>query len=290
MTIKQITIIGLGNIGGSIGLAVRNSEMANVTVTGYVRREDAGREALRLGVVDRVSDDLGDAVSGADLVVLATPVSAMETVMQQINPYLASGTVVVDVGSTKVDVNSWGRQHIGPAATFIGGHPMAGSAATGIAGANGDLFRDTVFCVVPEPDTPRSAHRMLEQLLEWVGARPLPMSAPQHDQCVANASHLPMLLASVLVTTVANNPQWDVTSQLAAQGFREMTRMTAGSAEVRRSICSTNKQAISDAIGGFIDTLENYRQHILEDDEELLAMFEDARSARSGWVAMRYPR
>lgn len=290
MAIKQITVIGLGNIGGSIALAVRNNEAADVTVTAYVRRPEAGREALRLGIVDGVSDDLGEAVAGADLVVLATPVSAMEVLMQQINPHLATGAVVVDVGSTKVDVNAMGRQHIGPAATFVGGHPMAGSAAAGLSGANGELFKGTVFCVVPEPDTPRTACQALEQLLEWIGARPLQLSAPQHDLCVANVSHLPMLLASVLVTTMTNSSQWDVTSQLAAQGFREMTRMAAGSAEVRQSICSTNRQAIAGAIDDFIDTLQDYRQHILQDDEELLALFEDARSARGSWVATRYPR
>jgi prephenate dehydrogenase len=290
MSIKRITIIGLGNIGSSVALAVSNNDAADVEVSGYARNEETGREAVRLGVVQRFCDNLAEAVSGADLVVLATPVTAMEDLMRQINPHLAPGAVVTDVGSTKVDVNNWGENTIGPEATFVGGHPMAGSAAAGIAGANGEMFKDTVFCVVPGRDTPAAACAVVEQLVEWIGARPIRMTAQQHDHCVASVSHLPMLLASILVTSAAGHEDWDVMSQLAALGFREMTRMAAGSAEVRRSICSTNKQAIADSIDGFIGTLQDYRQHILQDDEELLVLFDEAREDRRNWVETRYPR
>lgn len=290
MTIKRVAVIGLGNIGGSIALAVRGNAATEVEVVGYARNENTASEALRLGAVDRVSSNLGEVLAGADLVVLATPVAAMEQIMQDINPLLAKGAVVTDVGSTKVDVNAWGCQYIGPDAVFVGGHPMAGSAAAGIAGANGDMFVDTVFCVVQESDTPARATAALEQLVAWLGARPLAMTAQQHDQYVADVSHLPMLLASMLVSCATRNENWDAMSQLAALGFREMTRMAAGSAEVRRSICSTNKQAIADSIDRFIDTLQDYRQHILQDDEQLLSQFQDARAARRQWMETRYPR
>ena len=290
MTIKRITIIGLGNIGSSVALAVCNNDAADVEVCGYIRNAETGREALRLGVVQRVCDNLAEAVSGADLVVLATPVTAMENLMRQINPHLENGAIVTDVGSTKVDVNNWGEEIIGPGATFVGGHPMAGSAAVGIAGANGDMFKDTVFCVVPGRDTPAAACAVVEQLVEWIGARPIRMTAQQHDHYVASVSHLPMLLASMLVTSAAGHEDWDVMSQLAALGFREMTRMAAGSAEVRRSICTTNKQAIADSIDSFVDTLQDYRKHILLGDKELLALFERAREDRRSWMETRYPR
>lgn len=290
MTIKRMAVIGLGNIGGSIALAVCGNETADVEVVGYARNADIASEATRIGAVDHASSDLAEVLAGADLVVLATPVAAMEQVMQEINPLLARGTVVTDVGSTKVDVNAWGRRHIGPDAVFIGGHPMAGSAATGIAGANGEMFKDTVFCVVQEPETPAHATAALEQLVAWIGARPVMMAAQQHDQYVADVSHLPMLLASMLVSSATGNENWEVMSQLAALGFREMTRMAAGSAEVRRSICSTNKQAIAGSIDRFIETLQDYREHILQDDEQLLPLFEDARAARRQWIEKRYPR
>lgn len=290
MTIKHIAIIGLGNIGGSLALALRGNAAADIEVTGYARNKDTAREAIRMGAVDRASGDLAEVVAGADLVVLATPVAAMEQVMQQINPLLASGCVVTDVGSTKVDVNAWGDQHIGPDAVFIGGHPMAGSAAAGIAGANGEMFKDTVFCVVQEADTPAYASAAIEQLITWIRARPMVMTAQQHDQYMADVSHLPMLLASMLVSSASANENWAVMSQLAALGFREMTRMAAGSAEVRRSICSTNKQAIAGSIDRFIDTLQDYRQHILQDDEKLLPLLEDARATRRRWMEQRYPR
>jgi len=290
MTIKRITIIGLGNIGSSVALAVCNNDAADVEVWGYARNEETRQEALQLGVVQRVCDNLAEAVSGADLVVLATPVAAMENLMRQVNPCLAPGAVVTDVGSTKVDVNNWGKNTIGPEATFIGGHPMAGSAAVGIAGANGEMFKETVFCVVPGRDTPVAACAVVEQLVEWIGARPIRMTAQQHDHYVASVSHLPMLLASMLVTSAVGHEDWAVMSQLAAQGFREMTRMAAGSAEVRRSICTTNKQAIADSIDSFVHTLQDYRKHILLGDEELLELFEGARDDRRSWMETRYPR
>ena len=99
-----------------------------------------------------------------------------------------------------------------------------------------------------------------------------------------------MLMASILVTSAAGHPDWDVMSQLAALGFREMTRMAAGSAEVRRSICTTNKQAIADSIDSFVDTLQDYRKHILLGDEQLLERFESARQDRRSWMEKRYPR
>lgn len=290
MSIKRMAVIGLGNIGGSIALAVCGNEAAELEVVGYARNEDTASEAMRIGAVDRVSGDLAEVLAGAELVVLATPVAAMEQVMQEINPLLASGAVVTDVGSTKVDVNAWGRKYIGPEAIFVGGHPMAGSAAAGIAGANGDMFKDTVFCVVQEPDTPAHATTALEQLVAWIGARPAIMTAQQHDQYVADVSHLPMLLASMLVSSASSNENWDVMSQLAALGFREMTRMAAGSPEVRRSICSTNKLAIAGSIDRFIDTLQDYREHILQDDEQLLSLLQDARTSRRQWMEKRYPR
>ena len=290
MAIERMTIIGLGNIGGSVALAVHNNPTADVEVVACVRNEETGREALRLGAVDRVSHDLADAVHDADLVVLATPVSAMQAVMRQINPHLARGAVVTDVGSTKVEVNAWGRQLIGPHAIFVGGHPMAGSAGSGLAGANGDVFKETVFCVVGEADTPQAPIEAVLQLVQWLGATPLLMTAQQHDDYVAQVSHLPMLLASALVTSAATHEDWDIMSQLAALGFREMTRSAAGSAEVRRSVCSTNKAAIVASIDRFIGTLQQYLQHILQDDEQLLRLFQDARSARHDWVARRYPR
>ena len=287
MAIERMTVIGLGNMGGSVALAVHRNPAADVEVVGYVRNEEAGREALRLDVVDRLSFDLADAVHDADLVVLAPPVSAMESVMRHINPYLAKGAVVTDVGSTKVEVNAWGRQLIGHPAVFIGGHPMAGSAGSGLAGANGEVFRNTVFCVVGEADTPKAASEALLQLVQWIGATPLLMTAQQHDDYVAHVSHLPMLLASALVTSVSTHEDWDVMSRLAALGFREMTRSAAGSSEVRHSICRTNKAAIVASIDRFVGTLQQYRQHIVQDDEQLLRLFQDARAARRDWVNRR---
>jgi len=287
---KRISIIGLGMIGGSLAMALKRCAACDMEIVGYARRVETAQEALRLGAVDRVVDTLRDAVEGAAIVVLTTPVVAMQELFKEIRKHLAPGTIVTDVGSTKVDVQRWAKLHLGPNVTFIGGHPMAGSAAAGIGGAKPDLFDDTVFCVVVEEATPEPARAALKQLVEWIGARPLVMTAEQHDQYVAGVSHLPVVLASALVTAAATHEQWPSMSQLAAQGFREMTRMAAGSAEVRRSLCSTNQQAIADWIDRYIQILHDYRTHILQDDSGLLDLFENARLARRHWVETRYKR
>lgn len=289
MKLQRITIIGIGNIGGSLALALRANEQATIEVVGYVRRKEAVEEALRLATVDRVTTNLVEAVQDSDLVVLATPVAAMQQTLSAINPHLADNAVVTDVGSTKVDVMEWGASSIGPGASFVGGHPMAGSAAAGIDGANAKLFRDTVFCIVRENGTPDKAVATLGQLVSWIGAKPVYMSAAEHDHYVAAVSHLPMLLSSALVSYAAGGEDWGSMSQLAAMGFREMTRMAAGSAEVRRSICSTNKNAIVNSLEGFIAMLEDYRECILADDHKILDKFEDARLSRKDWIARRYP-
>jgi len=290
MAEKRISIIGLGLIGGSLAMALKRCVACDMEIVGYARRAETGQEALRLGAVDRVVDNLHDAVEGAAIVVLTTPVVAMQKLFKEIRGHLAPGAIVTDVGSTKVDVQRWAKLHLGPNVTFIGGHPMAGSAAAGMGGAKPDLFDDTVFCVVVEEATPQPARAALERLVEWIGARPLVMTAEQHDQYVAGVSHLPVVLASALVTAAATHEQWPSMSQLAAQGFREMTRMAAGSAEVRRSLCSTNQQAIAEWIDRYIEVLRDYRTHILHDDSALLDLFEQARLARRQWVETRYKR
>jgi prephenate dehydrogenase len=290
MALRNITIIGLGNIGGSLALALKNNGRAELEITGFSRSSEKAKEALQRNIVNKVANNLTDAVVEADMVIVSTPVSAMEGIFQQIGNHLKPGAVVADVGSTKIEVCKWGNRYINPGASFIGGHPMAGSAAVGIGGANGELFLDSVFCIVTDEDTPDYARQALEQLVDWIGARPLQMTALQHDHYVASVSHLPMLLASALVSTAVEHAEWETMSELAAQGFREMTRMAAGSAEVRRSICRTNKQPIIKSIDRLINTLSTYKELIINDDEDLLALFDDAGSARKKWIAKRYPR
>jgi prephenate dehydrogenase len=290
VSIREISIIGLGVIGGSLGLALRRSERCECEVVGFARSADTRAEALRLGAVDRVCESLVDSVSSADMVVLATPVRTMEEIFRQISDRLKPGAIVTDVGSTKADVARWARRYLRDKNLFVGGHPMAGSAATGISGARADLFEATVFCVVRDEETPVEASQALEQLVGWIGATPLVMTAAQHDQYVAGVSHLPVIVASALVTAAATHDEWDRMSQLAAQGFREMTRMAAGSSEVRHSLCSTNQKAITEWIERFIAVLKDYREHILRDDEALLDLFRDARQARRNWIQNRYKR
>ena len=287
MTIKQISVIGLGVIGGSLAKALTENSECEAELVGFARSEKTRQLALELGVVNRVADNLVDAVCSADVIVLAIPVTSMEALLIEIADKLKPGAIVTDVGSTKVDVDRWARQYLPSSVTFIGGHPMAGSAAAGIEGVNSELFKGTLFCVIEEAGTTKAAKEMLEQLITWLGATPITMTAQQHDQHVAGVSHLPVVLSSALVTALAGHEQWQDMSKLAAQGFREMSRIAAGSSEVRQALCRTNQQEIATWINRYIDVLSCYRDYILEDDDRLLTLFESARLARREWTAER---
>ena len=279
-----VTIIGLGLIGGSIGLALRQGKKPGWEIVGYSRRQETVANALSLGAIERGETNLKDAVKQADFVIIATPVLTVKEIFSEIAPYLPSGCIITDTASTKVQVVKWAEEILPPTVDFIGGHPMAGRETYGIQAAEAELFQGCTYCLTSSEKSSSKSIDTVTGMVKKLGAIPLFIDAQEHDNLVAGISHLPMLLSAVLVSLTTKNPSWSKMSKLAASGYHDLTRLASGSPEVNAHICLSNKEAIINWIGKFSKELEKYRQLVAGGDKRLEQALTDANKARQEWL------
>lgn len=280
----RIGIIGTGLIGGSLGL-VWKKRATNSEVVGF----DEPRvleTALKREAIDKGAATLEDAVRDADLIVLATPITAIMRLLERIAPALKHGTIVTDVGSVKRPIVDQAAEVLPEHVTFIGGHPMAGSERRGIEHADALLFENATYVVCP-PDSASNRsfaeeHADFVSLIQSTGARLIVLDPDRHDQIAATVSHLPQLLAVCLTeyAGIKNEPD-DALLKLAAGGFRDMTRIASSPFEVWRDILVANNGPILDVLAGFASKLNSVRHRVAAEDlDELSELFEAARSVR----------
>jgi len=284
---QQITIIGLGLIGGSIGLALKRWSAQHdnaLRITGFDSDMDKQSMAKKINAVDGTTWSLQDAITNADVVIVATPVGAMKEIFADIAPYLKEGAIVTDTGSTKADVLEWAREELPPHVSFVGGHPMAGKSES-IEGADADLFKGATWIVCPGVTANEAAIKNVLGLVAAADAEAFFADPAEHDSYVAGISHLPMVVAAALVTTATSDQSWRDMRSLASTGFRDTTRLALGSPEMHRDISVTNRDALSRWIGQMIATLEDFRQDLaLGDDEareKIHTFFTNAQDARA---------
>ncbi len=286
---KRIAIIGLGLIGGSLALALKKSKARGTEIVGFSRSAKTVAAARKCGAIDRSAKNLASAVSGADMVIIATPVMVTGEVLASIAEHLSPDCVVTDTGSTKVQVMQWAGQYLSPQISFIGGHPMAGKETSGIGEADAGLFKGCVYCLTPSYCATPQAVRKLKKLVESIGAKPFFIDAETHDNLVAGVSHLPMLLSAAFVTATTKSRLWPDMAKLAAGGYRDISRLASGNPEINRDICFTNQQKIIDWLDRYIEVIKGYRDLVAEDCGELAEMLAQAREARDKWLRGEAP-
>ncbi|MFQ5826508.1 MAG: prephenate dehydrogenase, partial [Dehalococcoidia bacterium] len=233
--------------------------------------------------------DLGAAVQGADVVILATPIMAMKEVMREMASHLRPGAVVTDTASTKAQVMEWAEECLPTSVSFVGGHPMAGKEAWGIEVAEAGLFRGATYCLIPATGVSSEAVQRVAGMVEQVGARPLFLEAQEHDHLVAAVSHLPILISAALVSATTQSPFWPQMAELAATGYRDVTRLASGRPEMSRDICLSNKGAVLSWLDRFMEELQAFK-HLLDEgggEGELEEAFFRAREARERWLRER---
>lgn len=273
---ENVCIIGVGLIGGSFGIALRERKLAK-NVVGAVRRAETINAAFQKGAVDNATTELAEAARGADLILLACPVGQMETLCEELAPIIKAGAIITDVGSTKVEIVEKCAPIFGGKAHFIGGHPMAGSERVGVEYARGDLFEKAVWMLTPAGSTPKAQVNLLEKLLTQIGARPLVLDAKTHDELVAVTSHLPHVTAAALVRLFnATHEKDETVSNLIAGGWRDSTRVAAGSAEMWRDICLSNAEPILKNVDALVAELQDFRDALKEEDSDALAAWFEA--------------
>jgi len=281
---NRVAIVGLGLIGGSIGLALHKAKAAQ-QVVGYDLGKGISNQARKIGAIDEPYSTLADAVRGADLIILATPVGAMRSLLQDIATTATPGAVVTDVASTKAQIISWAEEFLPTSVAFVGGHPMTGKELSGVESADAALFQGRIYCLTPTAHTRPVAINKVSILIEALGARVRFLEPAEHDGQVAGISHLPFVASVALMKTVAEGPAWGDAAMLAAGGFRDMSRLAAGNPEMYRDICLTNSEALTRWLNEYITTLSELRDRIAVHDRSLAETFARAQQLRLQWQA-----
>ena len=281
MTIRRVAIIGLGLIGGSIGLAVREN-LPDLTTTGWDADGDVRAQAAARGLVDTVGETPADAVRDADLVILCVPVGAMAAAAQAIAAHIAPGTIVSDVGSSKRSV----CEALGaalPEAIVIPAHPVAGTENSGPDAGFATLFRQRWCIVTPTKDTPQTAVDALADFWVGLGATVEVMDARHHDLVLAVTSHIPHLIAYTIVGTASDLEE--VTRgeviKYSAGGFRDFTRIAASNPTMWRDVFLSNRDAVLEVLGRFTEDLSLLQRAIRNGDgDTLFDLFDRTRTIR----------
>lgn len=277
---RRVAVLGMGLIGGSLSLALKERGTAE-EVAAYDRDPDVLARAQAAGAIDITASTPGEAVEGAGLVVLATPVDVMPATLEKIAPLVAPDAVVTDVGSAKAGVVEAGRSLLKD--RFVGGHPMAGSERHGFEAADAALFDDRWWILTPASDTSSRAFETVRAMVTAVGARPVAVTPEVHDGLVARLSHVPQLAASALVASAAAGDEAEELFKLAAGGFRDATRIAASDPDLWVAILRSNRAAVLDGLTQLQDRLAHAARLIEQDGwGELREFLDGARTARLG--------
>jgi prephenate dehydrogenase len=278
-TFQRVAIAGRGLVGGSWGLALRDTGFRGRRV-GCDRAEVLER-GLEIGAIDEAAPDLATAVRGADLVILAAPVGAILDLLPRLKEHVAPHALVTDVGSTKRLITRRAQEIFGDAPLFLGGHPLAGKERSGLEHAEAALFRNARYVLTPLAPEHLADERVKRfiALLETLGARPYVTEASAHDRAVAYLSHLPQLVSTALASLAAEQAAEEaLPAELAAAGFRDVTRLAESPYALWRDICLTNIENIQSALEALIEKLETLKVHL--SDRELEREFKQAQRLR----------
>lgn len=279
--IKQLTIIGVGLIGGSLARALKRAGAVG-EIVGTGRDEAHLQRAQALGVIDRVETDMVAAVKGADIVLVAAPVGAMESIFSVIAPSLTADTILTDAGSTKASVVEAARVAFGELpANFVPGHPIAGTEKSGVEASFAELYDGRRVILTPTESSASAAVKAVREMWQQAGAEVVETTVAHHDEVLAATSHLPHLLAFSLVDTLATMDAKQEIFEYAAGGFRDFTRIASSDPVMWHDICVHNEPALLKMLERFEADLDKLRQAIAENDSDyLLQIFTRAKTAR----------
>jgi prephenate dehydrogenase len=275
----RITIVGLGLIGGSIGLALKRAEPENTTVVGYDESNEVMNRAQKAGVVDETAPTLERAVRDATMVVVATPIVTVRRVFREMAPYLTDKCIVTDTASTKGDVMRWAEQELPRNVYFVGGHPMAGRERGGLQEAEAELFDGRPYCIVPSIDAVPGAVNAVVGLAQALGATPLFLDADEHDAYVAAISHVPLISSVALFNLARRSNAWPELANISGPAFRDLTRLASGQPELGHDIFITNRQNVLHWLERYMAELQRLAS-LIESQEEEESLFKSLAEAQ----------
>ena len=284
MSYKQLGLVGCGLMGASFALALQDKGLVQ-RVVGFSPSEGTRQKALQRGVIHQAVNSAAEAVQGADLVLLAVPVSHTADCLRDIAPHLQPGCLLMDVGSTKTDVVAAARAALGERLhCFLPAHPIAGKAQAGVDHAESKLYQDRALILTPLPSNTASQIEQATALWQAIGSRVHVMTPEAHDQTFAAVSHVPHLLAFAQINGLLRQPEGEAFLKLAGPGFRDFSRIAAGDPTIWRDILSANRQEVLAQLSHFQAALSDLEKSIQNNElEDLQRLVSQASQARSAW-------
>jgi len=286
--VKNITILGVGLIGGSFGLALKRIDFP-AKLIGLGRRRSSLEVALEKGTVDKITLNFAEAIENADIVLVCTTVETIPEMVKRICEHARNDCIITDVGSVKRQIVAEVDSFLPENLHFVGAHPMAGSEKRGATAARSDLFEGANCILTPTENTNKKALQLVSSLWESVGANIKIMSPDEHDFLIAAASHLPHLVACVLTKTVSEFGN-DVGTALdfAATGFKDTTRIASGSPEIWKSILSQNSDMLIPMLEKFAENIEEFKRLLANKNvENIQGMLKNAKEIRDAVSGLR---
>ena len=281
MLIDNLSIIGVGLIGGSLARALRKAKLVG-RVTGCNRSEKTLKKAVELDVIDDYYLNISEAVKDADVIVIGTPLSVSEKILPKVADSMSANTVLTDVGSVKGGIVNVAKQVLAEKFyNFVPGHPIAGTEKNGVEASFEDLFVNHRVILTPLKETSPKAHKLVTQMWKSVGAQVIDLDVKHHDEVLAATSHLPHMLAYALVDCLASMQESEEIFEYAAGGFADFTRIASSSPSMWHDICFSNREALIKTLEIFSSHIDNIKSAIEKSEsDELLETFRRAKEAR----------
>jgi prephenate dehydrogenase len=287
MSQPKITIVGLGMIGSSMGLALRKAQ-PDFTVVGHDRDSALSRKAQDLGAVERWERNLVSAVEDAELVVITTSVPDIRKVMESVGPYLAANCVVTDTAVVKGEIMRWADEFLPETVHFVGGHPIVSQQGGDADVARADLFTGCTYCLVPSTRSHPAAIELVTSMALTLGAEPFFLDVDEHDGQIAGVEHLPVLLSAALLLSTTQAPSWRDLRRLPGETFWRATEFPSSDPEDVGGICLANKENISRWIDAYVTSLKELQEKLVAaEDGDWQELFTELMDARSRWLAGR---
>jgi prephenate dehydrogenase len=284
----RITLVGLGQIGSSIGLALRETG-ASLEVVGHDKDSKAVKRASKGGSVDRTDWNLINACDGADVIVLSIPLLDIQSTLEAIGPDLKEGCVVTDTATLKVPVLKWARESLPSTVHFVGGHPIIERTGPERETPTADLLAGAIYCLTPDTNSPPQALRAASDLVEAVGAKPYYLNAAEHDGLIAAVEQVPLLLALALQVMAGESPSRREMIQLSGVDFTSVTQLLAGDAAQLAALSTLNVANVVRWLDAVLPRLTKLRELVAsEDKESLQKTFASALETREEWMRKQF--
>lgn len=273
----------MGPIGVSIGLTLKKKNLSDIKIIGTSRNRESISHALKIGAIDKAEGNLKTATNKSQLVILDTPISETQEMMEALGSILTDECVVTDTGNSKVSSINWATQHLHDGINFVGGHPLIKKRMQTIEEADSTVFDGIDYCIIPSKSASKQSVETVVNIANLLGAKPFFLDPHEHDSYAAAMNYLPIILSSAFVTATSKCNSWREMHRLAASAFGEFSYLATNHPDDNSAMCIANTDSLLHWIDQMINELCTYRNNIKENSDSLLDSFVEAWIARNRW-------